>query len=381
MFLISTRKARNETRMGYTSHLYDGSCGCSQALLARKGRSLRFAPLAVSQLKSSELVRDMKRPAAKAAAKSAKSVKKPVKESAAWLKLVPTDDKLRLLPGKGSWDPDHPGLQHAGDIGASCGASGADDYVNLDADLEFGSFQLPKVMKGGRKTTKKRLLRRRGPGLFDFLCGNPGKEIHQQCACVKAMPVDTALKGLGKFMAVKPKDLDQRCRYPEENRIELILDGLKDECREYRIVAEEIKDQLLDYISSKEDMDLSSRAARRRYHAIVVEACNEKRNGHIWGEENPKAAMDQLKKKRRSVKNEERRKVEKQIERLKRQWGYDSDDDKEPLNDSMLQRHDAMIIHIARCNAKKACARVALSKRVFRTLAILNPWTGKQYEV
>ena len=40
------------------------------------------------------------------------------------------------------------GIHHRGDIGESCCASGADDYVTLDADLDFGTFQVPKVTKG-----------------------------------------------------------------------------------------------------------------------------------------------------------------------------------------------------------------------------------------
>ncbi|CAK8999539.1 unnamed protein product [Durusdinium trenchii] len=308
----------------------------------------------------------MKRPAAKPAAKSpAKSVKKPVKAlAAAWLKWVPTEEKLRFLPGKARWHPDHPGVQHAGDIGQSCSASGADDYVNLDADLEFGTFEMPKVVKGGRKTTKKSL-RRRG-----FVSGNPGKEIHLQCAYVKAMSVDAALKRLREFTAVTPDNLDQRCRYPEENPLEPILDGIDDECSAYQAAGTEIKRGLLDYIESK-GMDVGKKKARSHFQAIVVEACNEKRNGHIWGEENPKAAMDQLKKKLTAAKNEDRRKIAAQIEHLKKQWGFSSRDPDDPddsdhgddraHNDSKLRRHDAMIIHIARCNAKTACARVFLA--------------------
>eukprot|EP00438_Fugacium_kawagutii_P026624 Skav209611 [mRNA] locus=scaffold1634:367109:368122:- [translate_table: standard] len=337
----------------------------------------------------------MKKPAAKSAAKSAaKKVKKPEKTvDPAWLKLVPTGEKLHL-PGRVKWNNDHPGLNHAGDIGNSCGASGADDFVNLDALLEFGTFEIPRVTKGGRKTTKTRLLPRQGGR---FVSGNPGKEIHFQCASVKLMPLNAALARLSKFMAVTPDNLDPRCRYNGENYLGLVLPEVYDECRKYRAVGEEIEDQIFDYIESKEDKDKERGKARSHYQAVVVEACNEKRNGHIWGEENPKAAMDQLKKKLKKAKNEERQKIESQIGDLKRRWGcsdpndfdsghdstdsvYDRNDDR-PHNDSRFERHDAMIIVIAKGAGYKSCARVALSKRVFRSLFIIHPFTGKMYEL
>mmetsp|Transcript_2770 Transcript_2770/g.3141 ORF Transcript_2770/g.3141 Transcript_2770/m.3141 type:complete len:202 (+) Transcript_2770:37-642(+) len=191
----------------------------------------------------------MKRPAsaasaAKSAAKRAKKpAKKPAKKAvqkqlarpgtsgtsgtsgAAWLTLVPRENEPLSLPEtKSPWDPDHPGVHHAGDIGESDGGSGADDFVDLDADLDFGTFRMPSVTKGGRKTTKKKLRGFRGlRGFVEHRLGNPGKEIHQRWARVKAMSVNSALAKLRQFMAVTPENLDTRCRYPESNSLELIM--------------------------------------------------------------------------------------------------------------------------------------------------------------
>eukprot|EP00438_Fugacium_kawagutii_P002648 Skav201699 [mRNA] locus=scaffold641:967831:968916:- [translate_table: standard] len=360
----------------------------------------------------------MKRPApaAKSATKQAKkTAKKRVARpgtsgsgtsGAAWLKLVPSDknEPLSLPETKNPWEPDHPGFHHAGDIGASCGGTASDDYINLDADLDFGAFQMPSVTKGGRKTTKKKLRsgRSRRGWFGDDRLGNPGKEIHQRWARVKAMSVNSALAKLRQFMAVTPENLDTRCRYPESNPLELILDGLDQECSDYQAVAEVIEEQLLDFMES-EAGDSKSRPGKRgnrrnvknRYQAVVVEACNEKRNGHVWGEENPKADMELLKKKRQKARPEERRKIEAQMRCLKRQWQSDSEDERphsrkpwreqNPHNDSQILRHDAMIIYLAgaksdskgKMSGAKACARVALSKRIYRSCFVIDPWTGE----
>lgn len=333
----------------------------------------------------------MKRPAAKAT-----KVKKPVvkkKATAArisWLKLVPSEDP-KYKPRSES----AAGIHHRGDIGDTCCASGADDYVTLDADLDFGTFQVPKVTKGGNRTTRKKIAEGQGRRLgFGFRDGNPGKEIHQQSASVKEMSVDQALRRLMEFMEVTPETLDQRCRYPESNDLGEILYGVDDVCNEYSCKATEIEDELLEFFESKNQMNKMNqhnRNCKRLYRAIVHEACNEKRNGHVWGEENPKATMEKLKKERNAAKNiEMRKKIQGRINRLKKDWEKDLEDDedddvtfdrrqKEPRNDSRIKKCHVLVIYFLK-DGPKACARVTLSKHLHRTISILDPWTGRQYD-
>eukprot|EP00435_Cladocopium_sp_Y103_P067388 s61_g30.t1 len=298
------------------------------------------------------------------------------------------------------------GIHHRGDIGESCCASGADDYVTLDADLDFGTFQVPKVTKGGNRTTRKKIVegsRRQGNAFFDFRDGNPGKEIHQQSASVKEMSVDMALKRLTQFMAVTPETLDQRCRYPESNDLGEVLYGVDDVCSEYSDKAADIEDELLDYFASKNKHD---RNCKRLYRAIVHEtwcmgsscrvriptpqtlgryAAAPSHHGprgdggsdfQSWNldefrisvrprrhvlEENPKAAMDKLKKERNAAKN-----IEGRINRLKKDWEKDLEDEeedvtfnrrqKEPRNDSRIKKCHVLVIYFLK-DGPKACAR------------------------
>lgn len=190
-------------------------------------------------------------------------------------------------------------------------------------------------------------------------------------------------------MDVTPETLDERCRYPESNDLGNILYGVDDVCSEYCGKAEEIEDELLDYFESK---NKNKGNCKRLYRAIVHEGCNEKRNGHVWGEENPKAAMDKLKKERNAAKNlEAKKKIQGRINRLKKDWEKDLDEDdeddvtfvrrqKEPQNDSRIKKGHVLVIYFLK-DGPKACARVTLSKHLHRSISILDPWTGRQYDV
>ncbi|CAL1164866.1 unnamed protein product [Cladocopium goreaui] len=179
---------------------------------------------------------------------------------------------------------------------------------------------------------------------------------------------------LMEFMEVTPETLDQRCRYPESNDLGEILYGVDDVCNEYSCKATEIEDELLEFFESKNQMNKMNkmnqhnRNCKRLYRAIVHEACNEKRNGHVWGEENPKAAMEKLKKERNAAKNiEMRKKIQGRINRLKKDWEKDLEDDedddvtfdrrqKEPRNDSRIKKCHVLVIYFLK-DGPKACAR------------------------